>query len=195
MTERFDVMVDLETLGVDDDAPIFQVAAVAFDIATGDVYKKFNGIINLEDQVVAVDGNTLKWWLNTDAELLNRLINSDYAIPEFEIVDYLWEWLIDLDNGSYRNTHMWANGISFDIVKLKKMFDRHGMTLPIRYSNERDVRTIIDLAATLSGQTDLEFKKEHQIDNVKHDALDDCMSQVQQVSRAYNILLKGGCNN
>jgi hypothetical protein len=64
---RLDIMTDIETLGTKQDATIFQISAVAFDIMTGEHISTFNQIADIEkNAIVRVDGSTIKWWLNTN---------------------------------------------------------------------------------------------------------------------------------
>src|SRR5690625_2573087 len=94
MSKRTDVMVDIETLGQGVDSTIFQIAAVAFDITSGEEYKTFNEVADISNRSLQVDGNTLKWWLKTDASLLNNLLNEQKGdkSPK-EILGLLSEWL------------------------------------------------------------------------------------------------------
>lgn len=48
MTKRYDVMVDIETLGTGVNATIFQISAVLFDITTGERFSEFNKIADIE---------------------------------------------------------------------------------------------------------------------------------------------------
>ena len=64
---RTDVMVDIETLGTKEGATIFQIAAVSFDITTGETLDSINLIGDISKyETLTVDGSTLKWWLDTD---------------------------------------------------------------------------------------------------------------------------------
>jgi len=72
---RIDIMTDLETLGVQKDSTIFQISAATFDIETGIVIDTINLGIDISKQPIKADGSTIKWWLETDKELFEKLIN------------------------------------------------------------------------------------------------------------------------
>lgn len=41
------IMVDIETLGVDNAPPVLQIAAMEFDLDTGTVYETFNQVADI----------------------------------------------------------------------------------------------------------------------------------------------------
>ena len=49
---RKDIMVDIETLGIGENATVFQVSAMSFDLTTGDKYDSINLIGDIEKMVV-----------------------------------------------------------------------------------------------------------------------------------------------
>ena len=74
---RIDIMCDIETLGTKIDSTIFQIAAIAFDIKTGEHIRTFNQTADIsQDDNLKVTGSTLIWWLNKDKELFAKLLNS-----------------------------------------------------------------------------------------------------------------------
>ena len=77
LNKRVDIMVDIETLGTGADSTIFQISAIAFNILTGEHISEFNQIADIaKNNKLVVDGSTLKWWLNTDKDLLTHLLNE-----------------------------------------------------------------------------------------------------------------------
>ena len=182
---RIDIMTDLETLGLSDDSTVFQVAAVKFDIHTGNILEEFNEIIDISKEDIICNGDTIKWWLNTDVVLFERLLTADRAKPGKEVFEEFHKWL----NCEEDDVYLWGNGIKFDNVKIDTQMRKYGLEYPIFYRNDRDVRTILDLASMKTGLTEKEIKKyvEDKTEK-KHDALDDCLFQVRCVCTCYKYL-------
>lgn len=191
---RTDVMVDIETLGTSKGSAIFQIAAVAFDITTGQIKDKtnvFGDIAMYRD--LQVDGATLKWWLETDAELLRKLLSDERAKPEVEMIIAFLRWIHGLsEDGSMKDVYLWGNGILFDNAKISDLCDKVGLNYPINYKNDRDVRTLLELASLKSGISENQLRDEAQSeDDTLHDAYDDCLRQIRLATRCFNIIKEG----
>ena len=191
---RIDVMTDIETLGTNSDSTIFQIAAIAFDIETGEHLAKYNRIADIgETDALKVTGATLKWWLDTDKELLHRLLNGGEGSPEATLRDF-HEWLCYLKSeedgfGDVNDVYLWGNGILFDNKMIQHQFESLGLKYPIFYRNDRDVRTIVDLAGKKLGLTEKELKEKFNDETlVKHDAFDDVVYQINLVVECYKLL-------
>lgn len=185
---RLDIMVDIETLGNKTDSTIFQIAAVAFDIKTGEHINEFHSIANIaENEKLNVTGDTLKWWLNTNKELLTDLLNkgeesSDLLLWRFQ------EWLSILTLG--HKVYFWGNGILFDNKMIQHQLEALGLEYPISFRNDRDVRTILELAALKLGTTEKELRKKYyDSETVAHDAYDDVANQIKLVCACYRELV------
>jgi hypothetical protein len=187
---RIDVMVDIETLGTSSNATVFQVAAIAFDIRTGEHIDNFNGISDIgKNETLNVDGDTLKWWLNTNKELLTELLNNGEGSSE-ELLRDFHTWLLGLTLET-KELHLWGNGILFDNKLIEAQLTDIGLFYPINYKNDRDVRTIVDLAGAKLGLTEKELKDQYNDESlVHHDAYDDVTYQIRLVSGCYNELIK-----
>ncbi|KPH37908.1 exodeoxyribonuclease VIII, partial [Escherichia coli] len=57
------LMIDLETMGKNPDAPIISIGAIFFDPQTGDMGPEFSKTIDLETAGGVIDRDTIKWWL------------------------------------------------------------------------------------------------------------------------------------
>lgn len=186
---RVDIMVDIETLGTTSDSTIFQIAAIAFDITSGVRLDNFDRIADIEkNDVMTVDGSTIKWWVDTDKELFAELLSrgrssSDQVLREFH------RWLLDFTD-DWKPVYLWGNGILFDNKMIQHQFNKLGLHYPIHYKNDRDVRTIVDLACMKSGMKEKELKEGiYKVDLVEHDALDDVVWQIDLVRTCYKILM------
>lgn len=186
---RIDVMLDIETLGTGSNATIFQIAAIAFNIETGEHYSKFNMIADIsKNKKLNVDGSTLKWWLNTNKQLLTDLLNKGEKSSEDLLINFNC-WLMSLSS-DVRDIYLWGNGILFDNKMIQQQLINIGQPYPIFYKNDRDVRTIVDLAGKKLGITEEELKDKFKDDNlVHHDAFDDVKYQINLVTGCYKCLI------
>ena len=185
---RLDIMVDIETLGNKTDSTIFQIAAVAFDIETGRHFQYFHHIANIaENEKMNVTGDTLKWWLNTDKELLTKLLNKGEESSE-ELLRMFWNWMtgLVLDHDVY----FWGNGILFDNKMIQHQLEALGLGYPIFFRNDRDVRTIVELAAIKLGTSEKDLRKKYYDKTAAHDAANDVANQIRLVSACYKELTK-----
>lgn len=192
-TKRIDIMVDIETLGKGDNPPVFQIAACAFDIATGEVLKVFNTFADIRT-FHNIEGDTLLWWLNTNAELLKDLLNKgcENGNTEEDIIAQFVNWvncLADIYGVDPDKVYFWGNGILFDNRIISGKCRQYGVTYPIAYYSDRDMRTIVELASKKKGfSDDREYKKTIENSGVAHDALDDVRYQIKVVCQAYKDL-------
>lgn len=190
--KRIDVMVDIETLGTQSDSTIFQIAAVAFDITNGEIIKKFNHAADVEEdkKPLKVDGSTLKWWLSTNKDLFEKLLNSgEYSSEHLLLVFHNWLSVLAAEY----DVHLWGNGILFDNKMIQHQLEALGCNYPIFFTNDRDVRTIVELAAFKLGITPGQLKAKYNDENlVAHDAYDDVLYQVRLVVGCFVTLVGGG---
>lgn len=187
---RVDVMVDIETLGTKEGATIFQIAAVSFDITTGETLASIDLIGDIATyRELAVDGATLKWWLSTDAELFAQLLHKG-GLSEKQMLTQFHEWLTS--QGDMKNVYLWGNGILFDNAKIQHAFTKFGLSYPISYKNDRDVRTILELASHKSGIAENDIRNSVVAETERlHDAFDDTNRQIRLVRKCYEILIGG----
>ncbi|HGY6600614.1 TPA: RecE family exodeoxyribonuclease, partial [Escherichia coli] len=57
------LMIDLETMGKNPDAPIISIGAIFFDPQTGDMGPEFSKTIDLNTAGGVIDRDVIKWWL------------------------------------------------------------------------------------------------------------------------------------
>lgn len=191
--KRIDIMVDLETLGKHEMNPVIQLSAVAFDIHSGRLLSEFNVHIRLEDKLT-VDASTLDWWIMTDLELFAELIKKGNA-TEFEAFEAFGMWVENLwecNQVPQSSVYLWGNGILFDNKIIQGKMQALGLTYPIYYANDRDVRTIVDLYCTRYSTDARTLKAKFHAKYKEHDALQDCYAQIEMVSACYRDLVTGG---
>lgn len=177
------IMIDMETLGVSVSSPIISIAAVFFEI-DGSVGKTFYRVVDLKSALSngQVEPSTLSWWMSQSDEA--RKIFSDPSATSLDLV------LRDLDAfikeaGNSDSVKVWGNGPSFDNAILAQAYKNLDITLPWRFRNDRDVRTIVDLAKCLKNIDPLKLAVR---EGVHHNALSDALFQVECVSIAYRAL-------
>lgn len=168
------LMIDLETMGKNPDAPIISIGAIFFDPQTGDMGPEFSKTIDLETTGGIIDRDTIKWWLKQSREAQSALLTDE--IPLDDALLQLREF-IDENSGEFF-VQVWGNGANFDNVILRRSYERQGIPCPWRYYNDRDVRTIVELgkAIDFDARTAIPFEGE------RHNALDDARHQAKYVS-------------
>lgn len=177
------IMTDIETLGVKEGSTIFQISAAAFNMQSGEILGEIDLKLDIEKADLVVDGSTLKWWLKTDKELLTQLLHEG-TLSEIEMLQQFADWM-----KQFENRRLWGNGILFDNNKIKAAMEKNGIEYPIAYNKDRDVRTILALAADLTGKSEKEIKKEvEDVNHRAHNAIDDVHKQINFVRHCYELL-------
>ncbi|MBX0320239.1 3'-5' exonuclease [Shouchella clausii] len=191
--ERTDVMVDIETLGTDIDSTIIQLSAIKFNIETGepeydDFHHTFSHTVDLSaNKQNNINAETLIWWMKTDPELFKRLLLKG-ELSSVELMTYFHEWLTNGTSKIDKTLYLWGNGILFDNKIIKHQMEAQGLNYPVYYRNDRDVRTIVDVAATLLGITEEELKEKFNDETLtKHDSLHDVIYQIKLVSYCWRV--------
>ncbi|HHI1302011.1 TPA: 3'-5' exoribonuclease [Escherichia coli] len=175
------LMIDLETMGKNPDAPIISIGAIFFDPQTGDMGPEFSKTIDLETAGGVIDRDTIKWWLKQSREAQSAIMTDE--IPLDDALLQLREF-IDENSGEFF-VQVWGNGTNFDNVILRRSYERQGIPCPWRYYNDRDVRTIVELgkAIDFDARTTIPFEGE------RHNALDDARYQAKYVSAIWQKLI------
>ncbi|WP_339150788.1 exonuclease [Escherichia coli] len=177
----YHLMIDLETMGKNPDAPIISIGAIFFDPQTGDMGPEFSKTIDLDTAGGVIDRDTIKWWLKQSREAQSALLTDE--IPLDDALLQLREF-IDENSGEFF-VQVWGNGANFDNVILRRSYERQGIPYPWRYCNDRDVRTIVELgkAIDFDARTAIPFEGE------RHNALDDARHQAKYVSAIWQKLI------
>ncbi|EGK3347806.1 3'-5' exoribonuclease [Salmonella enterica] len=175
------LMIDLETMGKNPDAPIISIGAIFFDPQTGDMGPEFSKTIDLETAGGVIDRDTIKWWFKQSREAQSAIMTDE--IPLDDALLQLREF-IDENSGEFF-VQVWGNGANFDNTILRRSYERQGIPCPWRYYNDRDVRTIVELgkAIDFDARTDIPFEGE------RHNALDDARYQAKYVSAIWQKLI------
>ena len=175
------LMIDLETMGKNPDAPIISIGAIFFDPQTGDMGPEFSKTIDLETAGGVIDRDVIKRWLKQSREAQSAIMTDE--IPLDDALLQLREF-IDENSGEFF-VQVWGNGANFENTILRRSYERQGIPCPWRYYNDRDVRTIVELgkAIDFDARTAIPFEGE------RHNALDDARYQAKYVSAIWQKLI------
>lgn len=184
-------MLDVETLGTGDHAPIIQIGAVRFDWTpcdeapngwTSSPYGEFrHNILWTSEGFGQVDIPTLQWWLKQDGTTRREVWDQEYALELDVALRSFFKWVRD---GGDAWT-VWANSPQDDLRWLRQACERAGVTYEFTYRQPRDMRTLVKVLGTDEDRP-LRVGK-------KHDALDDAHHQARHV---VNIMQRlHGTNN
>jgi len=180
-------MLDIETLGTDPGAVILSIAAVEFDLESGKTGREYLWKIDIKDSMkhgFVIDPDTLLWWVGQNPEVFKSNILPDgLTLPIKPVV----EDIINVFKYALSpKIHVWGNSNRFDmgilIPYLRVITDK-----PIwKYSNERDVRTLVSFNPFIKGEVVEKAKK----DNLDlHNPIIDCKLQIEYCSKIYNSII------
>ena len=188
--KRVDVICDLETLGTGYDATIIQIAAAAFNLTTGEIFETFNECVDITKGSINATGATIKWWLETNPELLKDILNRGTQ-SEAEVLKDFHDWLIPddfLQNEGFQ-VYFWGNGILFDNAIIRSHFEAIGLDYPIFFRNDRDLRTLLELASMKSGIPEKEIRHSCYDESAPaHDAMNDVKSEIAWAHKCYKLI-------
>lgn len=183
------VMVDLETMGKKNNAPIVAIGAVVFDPVTGSIGESFYKVVCLESSVnwgAVIDPSTVIWWLKQSSEARSAIVNDD-AIPLQDALLQFREFVSDNVAGGSKKAQVWGNGASFDNSILRSSYDCIAEDYPWEYWNDRDVRTMVELGQAIS----FDPKTTIPFEGSRHNALADAIHQARYVSAIWQRIIAG----
>lgn len=180
------LMVDLETMGSNPEAPIIAIGAVFFDPGTGKTGPEFYQIVSLESAMefgAKPDAATIIWWMKQSAEARAAITGGD-AISLMDAIDNLDEFIHTNSANGIKYVQLWGNGSSFDNVILRRAYEQVGAELSVPFWNDRDVRTIVELGKVVGINPRYQIPFEGDM----HNALADARHQVKYVSAIWQRL-------
>lgn len=172
------VMIDIETLGIEADAPIVSIGAAQFNPDTGEIgevfYRKVLWASGQEGRAIAP--SNIEWWLGQDKAAQKELIDPHGAVK-------LGLALHQLEDFIPKGAQIWANGPMFDCVILEHAYKHHsGRMPPWGFRNTRCCRTLKELASPF-----VDFSQFKMVGTM-HNALDDCIFQIKWTCAAWQTL-------
>ncbi len=204
------IMLDLETWGKRPGCDIRSIGAVVFDPVAGTIGNHPMGIDSGFKFYIATDNpvtrsfdlpdgtelfrgykyeglhrdpETVKWWSeqSEDAQAaFENPVDLRKALEKFS------SWICNLlpvaPPEGFTDLRLWANDPHFDVSILEAAYYAVGLPVPWHYRSPRSMKTVLDI----SGMTRDDMKKfDH---GVKHNALDDAISQAMIVCECYRKL-------
>lgn len=172
MSEKLHVMIDIETLGIEN-CPIIQIAACKFDW-TGKIYSTFSKCLDFRQQIdlgLKVDKGTLAWWQSDKAR--SAIFHS--ILNQAEEVESVLKAFAKYVAGYER---IWSSA-NFDIPLITSLYKKLKLPVPWQYWKCYDVRTIAYLG-------NVNPKDDKYASMNTHSALDDCKFQVAYITDAYS---------
>lgn len=157
-----DVVLDLETFGLEPGSAIVSVAAVS--LRGPDFY----GVIANPSGVV--NAQTVRWWFTQRAEVRDAIASGDDELTVLHAFSY---WL-SAQRAVDGRLRLWGSE-DFDTAQLASLYRRRGLDVPWHYQEPRGLRTAFDLLAV-----DEEAYPWH--DRIEHIALD-CARQAALILR------------
>src|SRR5699024_2272117 len=142
------LMIDLETMGTNTNAPIVVIGAVFFDPQTGEIGPVFYIVISLVDAMntgAVPDGGTIEWWLAQSSEARSAILTDQAKLKDGLL---LFREFIN-EHSDEKFVQVRGNGATFDNAILRTSYERLDIPCPWRYCNDRDVRTIVELGKAL----------------------------------------------
>lgn len=192
-----DLMLDLEYLAEAENAVITQISAIPFDISNGfyagmedgNPTEVFNGMPNIQHQLNCgrvIDEATMLWWMNQAVSNGRMPVWADDDTGHIEgVLSEFISWggaLFD-----WNTVRVWGH-VRCDQGKIRAAYrDLVGMRPPWGRRNVQNVQTLRHIALGLATE-----QQRNQLiayhDEKTHDALDDCVATIKEVSLAWSIV-------
>ncbi len=179
------IMIDIETLGKKRGCPVLSIAAVQFDLKTGNVGETFYERMSCDAALSYgwPEISTLEWWSKQSDEARDAAFKG-----ERHPVSVAVELRAFLQRAGDGRCIPWGNGSVFDITILEGWFDKVDPLVdakgddiyPWKFWDIADLRTLVRLSGIDTKA--IPFAGE------KHNALADALHQVKIAHAAYSAL-------
>jgi hypothetical protein len=161
-----DIMIDIETLGLGENAVMIQMAAVFFNRHTGETGPTFCRSLSVESCEAAgfvKTESTVNWWKEQNQDVYNNIIASG------EPAETVMNDFVAFLGPNLRNYKIWSHA-TFDFPIVNKYMTTFTKSW-LNHKGARDIRTLVDLSEINLDAYDWSKKT--------HDALDDCLFQIK----------------
>lgn len=180
--QRLEIMVDIETASLKENAAWIEVSAVPFRLNGEKVntLPSYTQIVDMMSCYMAgMDMNGCQdFWSKQDPKVIVHLVNGK-KLPIATVANQLYEYFAAFQERY--EVEIWAQGIDFDCPKLEWVFRKFvEKDPPYSYWNKSDARTFCNKMGIK--KEDFEFV------GVKHSSMDDCHHQIKKVNAAYDKL-------
>lgn len=162
------LMIDIETMANESFSAIISLAAVEFDINTGQTGKEFYINISLQsciDLGLIVNADTIMWWMKQSDEARKSLTGDSVSINEA---------LLSFSGFCNKDYQVWGNSARFDLGILQNAYNKAKLPICWDFRKERCVRTLVSFRP--------ETKAYYKYIGTAHNALADCYNQIAYCS-------------
>lgn len=169
-----DIMIDVETLSLDPNAHLLSIAAVQFDMNSGETGKTFYEIISQDKTSGVIDAGTVRWWMRQEAKARDEIWAwQDKQLPLADVLTGLSGFITDCG----ADVTIWQRG-PMDYVWLESAHTRCGLQPAWSYTQWQDQRTATKYLEKGKWPTRI---------GTAHNALDDCLYQIECLVRAVSF--------
>lgn len=173
------VVLDIETLDTKETAVILSIGAVKFD-PMKDGYQAFEVKIDTNQPGRTVSASTVEWWDLPQNAAAKADLDKGLKVSLRDALGKLAVFM-------YGANQVWACDPDFDLKILSNAYEQDGTKTPYKYSSGRSIRTIEDLffGGCQRNKGGLFYQND-----LKHNALSDCILEMRVVKAVYDILSK-----
>lgn len=146
--KQIHVVLDLETMGLKQDAAIIEIGMVIFNHTgldgTVNLLHQYSQAISLENSMYhggTITADTLLWWMHSDR---TEVRDNWLVAPKAPLTTTLnTVACIILDHSKINPKPLiWGNGVNFDNAILKSAYERLEVAVPWGYRQDADFRTL-----------------------------------------------------
>ena len=166
------VMVDIETMGTNPDAPILSIGWVQFTVEGVDHASAKCCRLDLAKELKAgakCDADTIQFWMkqpdDARAELFGADVPAMFRNPQNGLSVFSASMPIVSNLAG-----VWGNGATFDNVLLRQCFARYDMVAPWPFYKDRCFRTLKNMLPRIAAPL---------FTGIKHSAMDDAVHQAE----------------
>lgn len=179
-------MLDLEFLANRPDAAILQIGIVEFHPYTGEIFRSFESLIDLQSEINAgarIEGDTVMWWMAQNDDARRAVcpdLSGNVGLHMAEACQALRAWL-----ASSPVVTIWGNGAIEDNCKMEEAYRRNGQRAPWSHRANRCYRTLREFAS-------LETQHAFEPAATPHNALQDAEAQAVHLAAILRELSAAG---
>lgn len=178
------IMCDLETLGLANDAIILSIGMVVFD--NNGVIATYYAKLDVEEQRTlgrTTTQSTLDFWEKQTPEARSVLDPNQPTVSVTEALN-----AIDALFHSYPEAYIWGNDTLFDVGKLTSLYTSACREAPWKYWSPRCYRTLYNsLRNSFEGRYGVMADEAPRV-GTYHNALDDALTQTHRLLKAHEDL-------
>lgn len=174
-----DVMLDLESMGLDPDSAVVAIGACEFDLEALEIGERFYCTVDLGDAVshgLKMDPGTVKWWLKQGDKARNEITRAQLTLVAG--LGLFSDFLAQC--GPTNDVRVWGNDPAFDNAMTQHAYRAAGLDVPWKFWNNRCVRTFRAFWPSILAD---------ERDGVHHNALDDAIDQAKHLIKIRRTLL------